>query len=130
MLSYPDVVAVPRMEKIISLINFTDTNDPGGAPQCVRKTDKANKHVYRHACTVSMSIHSCLLCPIFSCSSAHMPSAGLIKAAPSCCHRNGPAHPLASPSAGCPNHSQQSGSTAVGQVSGQVEHRDHNPTII
>ena len=36
-----------------------------------------------------------------------MPSAGLIKAAPSCCHRNGPARPLAPPSAGCPNHTNQ-----------------------
>lgn len=65
-----------------------------------------NEH--RHALFLYLvSIHSCLLCPIFSCSSAQMPSAGLIKAAPSCCHRNGLARPLASPSAGCPNHTHQ-----------------------
>lgn len=38
------------------------------------------------AWTLCISIHSCLLCPIFSCSSAHVPSAGLIKAAPPSCH--------------------------------------------
>lgn len=54
-----------------------------------------------------LSSHSCLLCPIFSCGSAQMPSAGLIKAAPSCCHRNGLACPLASPSAGSPDHTHQ-----------------------
>lgn len=76
---------------------------------CMNMFTDMHSQIHEHALFPSLylfSIYSCLLCPIFSHSSAQMPSTGLIKAAPSCCHRNGLARPLASPSAGCPNHTR------------------------
>lgn len=53
------------------------------------------------------SVPSCLFCPIFSGSSAQMPSVGLIKAAPSCFPREWLAQPLASQPAGSPDHTHR-----------------------
>ncbi len=53
-----------------------------------------------------------------------MPSAGFIKAAPSCCHRNGMARPLASRPQAAQIIDTRGGSTAVGQLDSyeQVEY--------
>lgn len=78
------------------------------------RRELSNRCELRHACrhvntpfpTLS-TIQCCLLGSIFSRSSAPMPSAGLIKAAPSCCHRNGLTRPLAPHPVCCTNQTHR-----------------------